>query len=278
MGFEALFRRFEILAMPELAIAEDHHFAAFPREVRMPENEFAVAAVSDASFREGVTKLHLDSRILSADSAHRVMDRFLAARFHDTIIISKKKKVYIKAMLKLLPGKEKDLPAVLKLFRRVNASLLEEGNDMWSHGYPSEEDFRADLGAGLLYLAKDGGRLVGGVSVSFDPLETFFPESKDHRKRDRLLDKCSALPDDNLLIVHRLMVDPMDRRKGVASSLIDYLKSLYPRRLWIFSVYPTNAKAISFYDKKGFLDMGPYEFEYGDASKQILFCSRHSRD
>ena len=32
--------------MPELGIAEDHHFDTFKRDVRMAEDVFAVAAVS----------------------------------------------------------------------------------------------------------------------------------------------------------------------------------------------------------------------------------------
>lgn len=187
------------------------------------------------------------------------------------------KKVYIIPMLRLSPAKENDLPAVMKLFRRVNASLLYEGNDMWNHGYPDEANFRDDLARKLLYVAKDAGQIAGAVSVSFDPMEAFFDETHDAMKLSALLDKVSAKEDDSLLIVHRLMVDPLMRKRGVASSLIDYLKSLYPHRLWVFCAFPSNEKAISFYEKKGFLNLGPYEFEYGKESVQILFCSPHTR-
>ncbi|MCI1245112.1 MAG: GNAT family N-acetyltransferase [Bacilli bacterium] len=184
---------------------------------------------------------------------------------------------YSKRMLRLTHANNKDLPAVMKLFRRVRASLAEEGNDMWEDGYPDETDFEKDVDGHCLYIAKNGGRVVGSVSVGFDPLADFFPLSKDSRKLLALLDKCSAKEEDNLLLIHRLMVDPMDRRKGVASDLVDYLKGLYPHRLWIFSATPSNAAAISFYEKKGFLNLGPYDFEFGAFSRQILFCSPHTR-
>jgi len=180
-------------------------------------------------------------------------------------------------MLKLGLAHEDDLPAVMKLFRRVNASLLEEGNTMWNHGYPLEEDFRSDIGRKSLYLAREGGRIKGAVSVSFDPLEAFFDESHDPKKLNALLDKCAAKEEDSYLIVHRLMVDPMDQRKGIASNLVSFLKDLYPHRLWIFCAHPANTKAIAFYEKKGFYNLGPYDFEYGPESRQILFCSPRAR-
>lgn len=180
-------------------------------------------------------------------------------------------------MLKLGLAHEDDLPAVMKLFRRVNASLLFEGNAMWNHGYPLEENFRDDIERKTLYLAREGGRILGSVSVSFDPLEAFFDESHDSKKLNALLDKCAAKEEDSYLIVHRLMVDPMDQRKGVASNLISYLKDLYPHRLWIFCAHPLNTKAIAFYEKKGFYNLGPYDFEYGPESRQILFCSPRDR-
>ena len=145
-------------------------------------------------------------------------------------------------MLKIRPAKDKDLPAIMKLFRRVNASLINDGLQMWNQGYPTEENFKEDLLSKNLYLATEGGRIIGSVSVSFDP-----------------------------------MVDPMDQKKGVAGALISYLKDLYPHRLWIFAVYPLNQKAIAFYEKKGFLNMGRYLFEYGPVSEEILFCSTHTR-
>jgi GNAT superfamily N-acetyltransferase len=180
-------------------------------------------------------------------------------------------------MLKIRPAKDKDLPAIMKLFRRVNASLLSDGLQMWNQGYPTEDNFKEDLLAKNLYLATEGGRIIGSVSVSFDPMPAFFDETHDPKKLSALLDKVSAKEEDSFLIPHRLMVDPMDQKKGVASTLISYLKDLYPHRLWIFAVYPLNQKAITFYEKKGFLNMGRYLFEYGPVSEEILFCSTHTR-
>jgi GNAT superfamily N-acetyltransferase len=171
----------------------------------------------------------------------------------------------------------RELPAVMKLFRRVNLSLLDQGIDMWSHGYPDETDFQSDILKGCLYIAKEQGRLLALVAVSFDPLLAFYPETRNPRKRDALLEECGLREDENVLIIHRLMVDPSFERKGLAKALIRYLESLYPHRLWVFCAYPPNHKAIAFYEKMGFLNRGVHDFEYGDYSKQVLFSGRSAR-
>jgi hypothetical protein len=122
-------------------------------------------------------------------------------------------------MLKIRPAKDKDLPAIMKLFRRVNASLLNDNLQMWNQGYPTEEDFKQDLLSKSLYLALEGGRVIGSVSVSFDPMTAFFDDTHDPKKLSALLDKVSAKEEDSFLIPHRLMVDPMDQKKGVASDV-----------------------------------------------------------
>jgi GNAT superfamily N-acetyltransferase len=180
---------------------------------------------------------------------------------------------YSMRMLRFTVAKQQDLPSVMKLFRRVNESLLLQGIDMWNNGYPDEQIFADDISQKHLFIAKDGAIPVTSAAVSFDLKEAFFEETKSEAKVADLLDKVHW-KGENVLVLHRLMVDPRKQGKGIAVELLRYIETLYPHRLWIFCAYIANPKAVAFYEKHGFVNAGPYLFEYGPYSRQILFYKR----
>jgi GNAT superfamily N-acetyltransferase len=176
------------------------------------------------------------------------------------------------------PAKEKDLPSVLKLFRRVNAQLSEEGNLMWSHGYPSPEVFQEDIANHRLYLVKEGTRVLAMGAVSHDITDDFFSQSRSQKKTQDVLDLI-GWKGEPICLLHRFMSDPAFWGKGVAAELWDYLERRYKGSTWVFAAYCRNEKALAFYRKHGFTVHGIYrDFEWGEDSVQILISKKYQKD
>ena len=175
-------------------------------------------------------------------------------------------------MHKLSRASEKDLPAAMKLLRRVVARLEADGNMMWSEGYPEERDFAADIAAQTLFVIKEKGRILASASVSFDVKEEFFAETHSDAKAADLLDK-ARWDGSPILILHRLMVDPAFWGQGLGYEMIAYLKTAYPHRFWIFVAATTDEKAVRFYVKHGFVDHGKYVFEYVPGGLEAILIS-----
>lgn len=172
------------------------------------------------------------------------------------------------------PAKEKDLPGVLKLFRRVNAQLVNEGNLMWSGGYPSDEIFKADIVNQCLYIVKEGTRVLAMGSVSHDLTDDFFNETHSQKKTQEILDMVQW-EGEPICILHRFMADPAFWGKGVAAELWDYLARRYKGSLWVLAAYCGNEKAIAFYTKHSFKNHGIYkDFEWGEHSIQNLLSKK----
>lgn len=166
-------------------------------------------------------------------------------------------------MLRFKKASQNDLPAVMKLFRRVRASLEIEGLKFYSGPYPSEEDFQSDIDAGLLYIGKHNGMLAAIASVSFSLVDEFFGVSHDERKVLDLLNMTNAKDGEDCLIIHRLMVDPLFRRIGLGKEMLYYLMGLYPHRLTLLVTHDENLPAKSFYLHNGFKYAGMLTPEHG---------------
>jgi ribosomal protein S18 acetylase RimI-like enzyme len=181
-------------------------------------------------------------------------------------------------MHKLGLAKLSDLPALMKLFRRVNAELVAAGNLMWTHGYPLESDFKEDIENQCLYVLKEGSRVLAMGAVSHDVTADFFAESHSAAKTTEVLEKV-GWAGEPIAMLHRFMADPAYQGKGVASELLDYLLSRYKGSTWIFAAYPSNLRAIRFYEKHGFTNYGIYkDFEWGPDSVQVLIGKKYKRD
>jgi GNAT superfamily N-acetyltransferase len=91
--------------------------------------------------------------------------------------------------------------------RRVAEELHASGVDQWSSTYPGAREFVADAVAGALHVDEIDGRIVGSISI--------LPE------RDPAYDAV-VWAGRRSLVVHRLMVDPSWRLRGVGTGLLAF--------------------------------------------------------
>ncbi|MGD0442667.1 MAG: GNAT family N-acetyltransferase [Edaphobacter sp.] len=105
---------------------------------------------------------------------------------------------------------EDDLPALLRLVRRVVPLMRAAGNLQWDENYPDEAVFRRDLGLKQLWVCEIrgeiGSEIAGIAAVTMDQEPDYAQVGWDI--------------DEPAIVVHRLAVDPAFRGAGVASALM----------------------------------------------------------
>ncbi len=71
-------------------------------------------------------------------------------------------------------AKYADLPVIGTLYEDARASLRAMGVDQWQEGnYPSEEDARADIDAGIGYVLEEAGEVLAVACIAFGREPTY---------------------------------------------------------------------------------------------------------
>ncbi len=166
-------------------------------------------------------------------------------------------------MVSIRKGMPQDLEGVMKLFRRGLVSLHEEGNDMYDYGYPTEEDYKTDLEEGRAFLIKEKGRIVAYVSYDRNLKGSFFPNSPDEKGVYEMLDEIGYKGEEEVIILHRLLVDPSCRRSGYAHMLMMDFMARFKGKLLVLAVYHKSKAAMRFYEKLNLKNHGTWDFDYG---------------
>jgi len=104
-------------------------------------------------------------------------------------------------------GDVKDVLILDAIARRVADELHGSGIDQWSATYPGVREFAADILRSGLFVSEEGRRIIGSISV--------LPENDPAYATVTWVGK-------KAFVVHRLMVDPDARCKGVGSALLTY--------------------------------------------------------
>jgi GNAT superfamily N-acetyltransferase len=92
------------------------------------------------------------------------------------------------------------------LVARVHRTILPDGLAEWHPGSPDPSHFDHDVAAGAIAVAECDGQLVGTIAAS-----------EEHPAEYRSVSWATRAPS---LVVHRLMVDPEHRRRGIGTALL----------------------------------------------------------
>ena len=108
--------------------------------------------------------------------------------------------------LTLRPATAADLPALLELVHAVVPLMHAAGNYQWTSDYPNEAVFQKDIERQHLWVAEQGGMLVGVAALTQDQDAEYAQADWD-----------AAEP---ALVTHRLAVAPAAQGQGVAAALL----------------------------------------------------------
>ena len=155
---------------------------------------------------------------------------------------------------------EDDLPLLAELLRDCRAQMHANGIDQWDDLYPTEATLRADVSAGTSYVAATPERterpIAGALTV-------------DQREEPEY----AAVPwrivhaDAPVGVVHRLMIHPSCRRRGLARHLMIFAEAEARRlgcRALRLDTFTGNAPSLALYESLGYRAAGIVHFRKGE--------------
>ena len=143
-----------------------------------------------------------------------------------------------------------DLPAVAAIYEAIHdreaAGLTTIG---WQRGvYPTADTARAAVEAGELYVLVGGGRVVASGKINREQMPAY-AEVDWH---------CPA-PDDQVLVLHTLTVDPACQGRGYARQFLAFYEDMARSMGCAVLRIDTNARnaaARAMYAKHGYIESG----------------------
>ena len=159
--------------------------------------------------------------------------------------------------MKVRPAKKSDLSDIVSCAERIKSEyFLRHDIPLWNNGYPSKEDFSADIEAGRLFVMYLGEALIGFISVGIEHEPTYDSVEGGAWKSPESYD-----------VVHRFGINPDWHGMGMGTSLF----GIVPRICEANDIHAIradthekNAAMISFLEKNGFERVGIIHLASGE--------------
>lgn len=138
------------------------------------------------------------------------------------------------------------VPEVIRIVARCTQTMREKGIDQWDTVYPDLEGIYDDARERSLFIAREGDLCVGSVCLNRIASEQY----------KSVAWTCVG---DNVLVVHRLCVDPEWQRKGIASALMNFAERFARSEGYAcihLDAYSGNARAVDLYERRGYRRRG----------------------
>ena len=145
-------------------------------------------------------------------------------------------------MIKIELATQNELDRVKEIAEACAKNMIENNIFQWNDKYPSREIFKEDIKNKSLYVSKINQEVVGCI---------MFSSSKD----DVYKTVNWITEDEYNLYIHRLAVDPIFQKRGIARKMMDFAEDFAKSnnyisvRLDTFSQNPRNNK---FYKSRGY--------------------------
>lgn len=157
-----------------------------------------------------------------------------------------------RATLAIRLATQDDVPAVMALVRACVADMRKNGIEQWDEIYPDEKTLLRDAGSGTLFIAEDDGGLIGVLVINEyqDPEYADVPWTLDGR----------------VAVLHRLMVNPLRQRQGMARRLTEWAQARAAALgydVMRLDAFTSNPRALRLYDQLGFRDAGGIRLRKG---------------
>lgn len=145
----------------------------------------------------------------------------------------------------LTNGKMKDLDSLDLLSVKVIKNMMDANIPQWTFSYPRKEHFINDVIDSSLYLFKENGNILGCGVIK--------------KENDIPYQEIKTWQGFNSLVIHRVLVDPLQARKGIAKTIILKAKELAKKGLYDsikVDTHPENYKMRNLLEKNGFVERG----------------------
>ena len=161
---------------------------------------------------------------------------------------------------------DSDIPAVAAIYEAIHdREARGEVTIGWQRGvYPTADTAREAVAQGELYVLEDGGRVVASGRINRQQMPAYAQ-----------VDWRYAAPDDRVLVLHTLSVDPAQQGRGHARAFLAFYEDLARRTGCAVLRIDTNAKnaaARAMYAKHGYIESGVIPCEFNGIPGVNLVC------
>lgn len=146
-----------------------------------------------------------------------------------------------------------DLDGIAALARQAAARMAHEGIDQWDEFYPLPEDFERDIMENHLTV----GMLDGEIAVMYTVNGENEPEYESAKWKYPHMPYC---------ILHRLCVNPLFQRRGIARQTMAYMEREAAERgarAIRLDVFSQNFHALRLYQRGGYDKVGTAQWRKG---------------
>ena len=146
-----------------------------------------------------------------------------------------------------------DLETVFEILGKVIRMLDENGVLQWDHIYPNKSILREDIENGHMFVISHDGAIVGAITLN----EEAYPGYADIKWNH----------EGTVLLVHRLIIDPLYQRKGFASMLMSFAEKKAERAGYDairLDAFVDNPAAIAMYEHRGYRYAGTVQSRKGE--------------
>ena len=159
-----------------------------------------------------------------------------------------------------------DIPAVAAIYEAIHdREARGEVTIGWQRGvYPTADTAREAVKQGELYVLEDDGRVVASGRINREQMPAY---ARVHWRY--------AAPDDRVLVLHTLNVDPAQQGRGHARAFLAFYEDLARRTGCVALRIDTNAKnaaARAMYARHGYLESGVIPCEFNGIPGVDLVC------
>lgn len=145
---------------------------------------------------------------------------------------------------------ESQAEEIFKIYDDCRKAMQSAGIYQWQNEYPALENIKQDIEDKTLYgyyeNGIENGKCIGAVCIS-----TF----QDEEYKEIAWQG----PDENVIVIHRLAVNPDFQSKGIARLLMDFAEDYAKKENYSairLDSYSQNKRAVRFYENRGYQKRG----------------------
>lgn len=165
---------------------------------------------------------------------------------------------------------ERDIQRVTEIYERTINAKDAASTVGWISGvYPTRETAEEALKKGTLFVLESDGEVTATAKI--DDEQVYEYRFADWKFKD--------IPDDKILVLHTLAVDPLYKGRGAGTEFVkfyeEYAKNL--GRLYLrMDTNATNLPARAFYKKRGYREAGIVRCDFHGIKGVNLICLEKS--
>lgn len=148
-----------------------------------------------------------------------------------------------------------DIESIMGIVRSAQQALCGLGIDQWQDGYPRIEDINEDIRQGVGYIVTNGDYVLGYAAIVLAGEPAY----------EQIADKWQT--DDRYVVVHRLCVDSVARRQGIAQQLMQHAAHIAREHgisAFRIDTHKGNIRMLDMMQRLGFKHVGKIVYESGE--------------